>query len=511
MWDAIAEWHIEYGSTVRALIAATLVATVSSVVGCFIVLRRMSFLADAVAHAMLAGVVAGYLILKIVFRAEEAGAPALLLGATIAGLVTVALIGFVTRVSRIKKDTAIGIMYTGIFALGGFVASLKFVSEYIQIDLYHFVVGSVLAVSDADLWMLGIVSVLVVGAMTLFYRQLKITSFDPIMAASIGIPVVAVDYLLTVCTSLVVVSGVNVVGVVLVVALIITPAATAYLLFDRLKLMLFASATIAVVTSWLGYGLAFVSGTAPGPAIIVVGAAAFALTLFASPKYGLIANWIRRRQMISQPVVEDILGLLSRQADRKLSMGEIQTRLVESQGQLRKAIQHLLMRQLLSVQGDQVCLTEVGASEARRILRAHRLWETYLYKVGHPEAELHNVAHRLEHVHDEEAVDYLDDKLGHPLTDPHGAEIPEDLVHLEGAEPVKLSLLREGHVGIIVQLLPGNNLPGALLGDIVRVGKRSEDGEKWSVHLPTGGASFLNHNEADAVLVRLQNTEQVAS
>jgi len=286
---------VEWVLAIRTLIALTLVSTVCSVIGCFVILRRMSFLADALAHSMLAGVVAGYLLMKLMFGVE-ASAPGMLLGALLAGLLTVATIGFVTRVSRIKQDTAIGIMYTGIFAIGGFFASYKPLSQHIQVDLYHFVVGSVLSVTDSDMWMLVGVTVVVLSAVLLFYRQLKLTSFDPVMAAAIGIPVVALDYLLTACASLVVVSGVSIVGVVLVVALVITPAASAYLVQDRLHRMMVVAVIMGVISSWLGYGLATVAGVAPGPAIVVVNTAVFLLTLFVAPRYGLIADWWRRRQ-----------------------------------------------------------------------------------------------------------------------------------------------------------------------------------------------------------------------
>ena len=161
--------------------------------------------------------------MKILFD-EDAHVAAMLFGAMLAGIITVAAIGFVTRVSRIKEDTAIGIMYTGIFALGAFVVSLKAMGKFIQIDIYHFIVGNVVSAGGAELWLLAIVASIVLGVIILFYRPLQLTSFDPVMAASIGIPVVAVDYMLTACTSLVVVSGVRIAGVILVVALIITPA-----------------------------------------------------------------------------------------------------------------------------------------------------------------------------------------------------------------------------------------------------------------------------------------------
>ena len=252
MYEWIENLQLEYGYLIRPLLVGTLVSIVCSLVGCFIVLRRMAFLADAISHSMLAGVIGGYLIMKIAFN-QEAHVGAMLFGALLAGIITVAAIGFVTRVSRIKEDTAIGVMYTGIFALGAFVVSLQAMGKFIHIDIYHFIVGNVVAVTDEDLWLLGFVTTFVAGVVILFYRPLQLTSFDPIMAASIGIPVAAGDYLLTACTSLVVVSGVRIAGVILVVALIITPAASAYLLFDKLSRMLWGSAIIGVIGFWSGF------------------------------------------------------------------------------------------------------------------------------------------------------------------------------------------------------------------------------------------------------------------
>ena len=169
------EWHVANAGMIKALIAGSLISVSCSVIGCFIVLRRMAFLADAVAHAMLAGVVASYLVLRAVFG-FQANSIIILVGALFAGLLTVALIGFVTRVSRVKEDAAIGIMYTGIFALGGFFASIKTFSVYIDVDLVGFVAGSVVATSLADLWMLAIVCTIVFSVVILFYRQLLLTS-----------------------------------------------------------------------------------------------------------------------------------------------------------------------------------------------------------------------------------------------------------------------------------------------------------------------------------------------
>ncbi len=240
-----------------------MVAVVCGVMGCFVILRRMAFLGDALSHAMLAGVTAGYLFMQIFFGIE-AHAPAMLVGSILAGLVTVGLVGFVSKVSRIKDDTAIGIMYTGIFALGGILASVF--SHRIHLDLYHFVTGMVLGVEDGDLWMMAWIAAFVLTIVILFYRHLQITTFDPVMAASLGFPVMAINYLLTTCTSLVVVGAVNIVGVILVVGLLVTPAATAYLLSDRLSRMLPLAAGFGVIGVLGGLYLSmWIGNVATGP------------------------------------------------------------------------------------------------------------------------------------------------------------------------------------------------------------------------------------------------------
>jgi len=503
--DALDAWHAMNSHLVRALLAGSLVSIVCGVIGCFVILRRMAFLGDAIAHAMLAGVVAGYLFMKLVFGAE-AHAPAMLFGSLLAGLITVGMIGFVARMSRIKEDTAIGIMYTGIFAAGGLLASLF--SQYVHLDLLHFVTGSVLAVEMADLWMIGFVTVFVVAVVVLFFRALQLTSFDPVMAASIGIPVVAVDYLLTVCTSMVVVSAVNIVGVIQVVGMLVTPAATAYLLCDRLQRMLWASAGFAISSFLVGYWLSTAINVAPGSSIVVASSAQFLLVLAVAPRYGLISDWLRRRQMVPQQLVEDVLSCVLKALGSSVDMSVIYEHVAGQRDRIRDAVRALERKALLECRGEVVRLTEAGEREARRLLRAHRLWETYLQRLGTPTVELHAHAHRLEHLHDEDAVDYLDDQLGHPLLDPHGKEIPEDFVHLRLGATVKASLLRQGWRARVVRVVGSGGgdarIPATLQpGVVVSMGKRSAGGQLWELHLDSGSAVALDHQAADALLVEV--------
>lgn len=497
----LTEFHLAYGHLIKPLVVGTLVSLACSIVGCFIILRKLSFLSDAIAHAMLAGVVAGYLLMKLLFG-TEAHVGAMLLGALLAGVVTVGMVGFVTRVSRIKQDTAIGIMYTGIFALGAFAISMKSLGQYIHIDIYHFIVGSVISVGSSELWIAGLVTAFIVAVVMMFFRQLQITSFDPVMAASIGVPVVAVDYLLTACTSLVVVSGVRIAGVILVVALIITPAASAYLLFDRLSRMILAAIGIGVGSFWGGFFLAQAAGASPGPAIVITSTAVFLFTLVFAPKYGLLVDWNRRRRSVPQEIKEDVLGAVLRSDAEWVAIGDVLPR-VETQNQkIRRAILHLIRQDLLDQKESEIRLTQKGRREARRLLRAHRIWETYLDRLGTPSNELHPQAHKLEHLNDEKTIDYLDDKLGHPLKDPHGSAIPEDFVDFEELDEVRFSLLREGFRARVVRIETAVVQGKVAAGDTVQGGPRSEDGTRWSLVTQSGDLIELSHEQADSIFVQ---------
>lgn len=510
MFEWFVELHQSSPHLLKAMLAGILVSTVCGVIGCFIILRGTAFLADAVAHAMLAGVVCGYLFMKKMMGLDahlhsHFYSIALLVGSLIAGLVTVGLVGFVSHYSRIKESTIIGIMYTGVFAFGGILASLN--SADIHIDLAHFVTGSVLSVSDGDLWVMATVSGLVIAAVILFFRSLLLVTFDPVMAASIGVPVLAMEYLLTTCTSLVVISGVGVVGVILVVGLLITPAATAHLLCDRLWKMVVLSAFFGCSSFLAGYGFSEYQSVAPGSSIVVAATLQFMIVLLVAPRYGLLADWLRRRRTIPQQLVEDVLGAVLRD-ERDLVPVTTVLKYVEARDEtIKRAIRSLQRDDLLLAEGNAVQLTTAGRREARRLIRAHRLWETYLEHLGTPADELHGRAHRLEHVHDEQAVDYLDDKLGHPLTDPHGKEIPEDFVDLVAGRTVPLAILREGHKGEVVEVRDPQLASSLPVGTIIEVGPRLNQGKTWTIEYRTEGAGQLHsleldHDGVDAVIVK---------
>jgi ABC-type Mn2+/Zn2+ transport system permease subunit/Mn-dependent DtxR family transcriptional regulator len=484
----------------KALIGGSIAAIVCSVVGCLVILRRMAFLGDALSHAMIAGVAGGYLFMKLVFQ-TEAYAPAMLVGSLIAAVVTVGSIGFVSRVSRVKDDAAIGIMYTGVFAAG--VVMVSIFRNYIHIDLVHFIMGDVLGVADHDLWVAAIAASIVLTAVILFFRQFQLSSFDPVMAASIGMPVVLIDYALTTCVSLVVVSAVSMVGVILVVGLLITPAATAYLLCDRLDRMMMLSAVFGVTSVLGGLYLSIWLDSSGGGAIMIFCTLQFLVVLTVAPQYGLLARWTRLRRMVPEQLVEDVLVTLTRQGGTAATGSLLAGVIGADQERISRALKFMTREGLIVQTPEGLSLSPDGEREARRILRAHRLWETYLHRVGIPAGEVHQKAHVLEHVHDRDSVEYLDDLLGHPISDPHGARIPENHVSCEAGNICSLSILREGRTVSIESVGAAAQNSGLYPGQEVTIGPRLEDGVTWSVLLEDGRTITLSHSVADAIKAKV--------
>jgi manganese/iron transport system permease protein/iron/zinc/copper transport system permease protein len=482
----------------KALIGGSMVAIVSGVVGCLVILRRMSFLGDALSHAMIAGVAGGYLFMKIFFGIE-AYAPAMLIGSLIAAILTVFLIGFVSRMSRVKEDTAIGIMYTGVFAAG--VVLVSVFRNYIHIDLMHFIMGDVLGVADTDLWASAMTSAIVLTIIILFFRHFQLTSFDPVMAASVGMPVLLIDYLLTTCVSLVVVSAVSMVGVILVVGLLITPAATAYLLSDRLDRMMLLAALFGLTSVIGGLYLCVWADSSGGGAIMLFCTFQFLVVLFVAPRYGILARWMRQRSIVPQQLTEDILGFLIRRESASLS--DLQTALSQPFGKIRQAVKNLASQGLLKMD-DRIVLTDKGKADAVKILRAHRLWESYLAHVGTPQTEIHPKAHELEHSYDPSAIEYLDDLLGHPIKDPHGQEIPEEPSCKTPGCTVSLSLLRKGDKGVIESLSDIVAKTGLRIGDRILLDDRTQEDNVWVAFRADGIKFMLNHQFADHVIVKCE-------
>jgi manganese/iron transport system permease protein/iron/zinc/copper transport system permease protein len=294
------------------------------------------------------------------------------------------------------------------------------------------------------------------------------------------------------------------VGVILVVGLLITPAATAYLLTDRLNRMMVLAALFGVTSVIGGLYVSLWIDSAGGGAIMIVCTLQFLLVLAIAPRYGLLAGWFRRRRQVSQHLVEDILGSVLRSEGAPVTIGTIAGFVKSDRRRLEQAVRSMASQGLLNIGEKGFALTEKGDFEARRIRRAHRLWETYLAHVGTAPAELHSRADELEHLSAEETVDYLDERLEHPLVDPHGAEIPEDFIDTTPGNIVPISLLRKGRQAVIVRIGPKAADKGMKTPETITMGARRNDGKIWVAIRPDGGEVLLDHDQAEAVLVRVE-------
>ncbi len=265
-----------YGFMQRGLLAALLVGILCSVVGCYVVLRSMAFLGDALAHAILPGVAVAYL----------AGIN-LTVGALVAAVLVAAGIGYVSGKGTIREDTAIGILFAAALAMG--VALISSIRTY-AVDLSHILFGNVLGVSPSDLWLTGITGAVILVVVGLCYKQFLVISFDPVLAATLRLPGTMLRYLMLVLLGLAIVVSIQTVGVSLSVAMLVTPGATAYLLTRRLPAMMLLAAACGAFSSLAGLYLSYYANIASGAAIVLVATALFLLAFFLAPGRGLLSR-----------------------------------------------------------------------------------------------------------------------------------------------------------------------------------------------------------------------------
>jgi manganese/iron transport system permease protein len=262
---------LQYAFMLRGLAAAILVGVVCATLGTYVVLRGMAFAGDALAHAILPGVAVGYLV--------GGGARGPLFWWALATAVVASIgISAISHTTRIKEDTAIGIIFASMFALG--VALISTVRSY-SADLAHFLFGDVLGVRSSDLWLMGVFGGLILLTVVAFYKEFLVLSFDPLLAATLRLPARVLDFLLMILIAVAIVVSLQTVGVALMVAMLVTPAATAYLLTRNLPVMMILAALVAALSGVIGLYLSFYLNIASGAAIVLTCTAIFALVWIA--------------------------------------------------------------------------------------------------------------------------------------------------------------------------------------------------------------------------------------
>jgi manganese/iron transport system permease protein len=278
--DEMLEWlttPLTYTFIQRGLLASLIVGVVCAVIGCYVVLRGMAFLGDALAHAILPGIAIAYLLQGN-----------LTVGALVAAVAVALLIGLFSRQGTIREDTAIGILFAAALSLG--VALISSIRSY-AVDLSHILFGNVLGVSPSDLWAAGGLGVLVLAAVALLYKPFLVISFDPVLAATLRWPAELLRSTLLILLALTIVVSLQTVGVGLVAAMLVTPAATAYLLTRRLPMMMAISALVGAFSSLVGLYISYYASIASGSAVVLTATACFLLAFLFAPRRGMIWQW----------------------------------------------------------------------------------------------------------------------------------------------------------------------------------------------------------------------------
>ncbi|MCC9645296.1 metal ABC transporter permease [Rhodopirellula sp. JC740] len=456
------DWSVDWSWQLDGwiVVAGMLCAVSSSLLGCFLVLRRMSLLGDAISHAVLPGLAAAFLI------SGTRSSGWMFLGAVIVGVLTALLSDWIHVRGEVDEGASMGVVFTTLFAAG--LIMIVLAADRVDLDPGCVLYGAIES-TPLDRWtislpglasvrvprvvvVLSIVTLINAAFVLLFFKELKMATFDAELATSSGFSAKVIHYVLMTLVAVTAVACFESVGNILVVAMLVVPAATAYLLTDRLGMMIGLACVIGAVSAWAGHIAAvevptwfgFRSTTTAGMMAVATGAA-FTLAVLFSPKRGLVPQWIRKQWLRWTILTDDVLALLYRMEERSteerplaesMAMREnlnawMADILLTKRFAISLALKfHVWRRRVMDGRDNESAtlvptLTDLGRSEAESLVRSHRLWEQYLVtRVDLEGDRIHQQAHRLEHFTDRQLQDRLDVQTDSPDKDPHGSPIP---------------------------------------------------------------------------------------
>ncbi|WP_069789548.1 metal ABC transporter permease [Cyanobacterium sp. IPPAS B-1200] len=275
---------LQYGFMQRSLIVAIVIGIICAVVGTYLMVQRLAMLGDAISHSVLPGLAIAFIFDWNIFT-----------GAFIAGLLSTILINVIRNNSQIKEDAAMGIVFSAFFALG--ITLITIVQKDNKIDLNHFLFGNILSVSFVEVRDTIAIALFILFIVIMFYKELLFYTFDKLGAESVGLPVYWLDFSLMILIGLTIVASLKAVGVILVLSLLITPSATAYLLVKRLHEVMLVGVFFGVISSISGMYISFYYNLPSGPAIVLVATFFFFLSFLFSPSQGLLTNFIKLKMI----------------------------------------------------------------------------------------------------------------------------------------------------------------------------------------------------------------------
>jgi len=427
-------WLDEHHLAVWTIAIAAICNSSCAILGCYLVLRRMSLLGDAISHAILPGIVVAFLF------SGELGSWPVFVGALLVGVLTAFFTASLSGLGNVPEDASMGVVFTSLFALGVFL--LRNFANRVHLDADCALYGQIDLVAIDTMTLGGIevprqlfpMTAALVAAIVfvlLLWKELKIVSFDASLASAMGISAVLVHYLMMAMVATVTVASFEAVGSVLVIAMLIVPAATAHLLTDRLWLMIVLSVVVAVLSAVLGYMATVALNTTVAGMMSVVAGLLFTLAVIFAPRHGLLGQAYQRLLLSLRIVGEDMIAMLYRSeelahetAGKSLTTGDC----ISAVGGgivARLAVPRLRRRGDVTVNGSILTLTDQGRRLAQSLVRSHRLWEAYLVKHFQlPLDHVHAPAERIEHYIGPQLQERLAAELRDAQVDPHGREIP---------------------------------------------------------------------------------------
>lgn len=420
------------------ILVGSLCAVASAVLGNFLVLRKMSMLGDAVTHAVLPGIAAAFLI------SHSRSSLPMFIGAVIVGVLTALFTEWIRGIGKVDEGASMGVVFTSLFALG--LVMLVQAADKVHLDPDCVLYGAIeftpldtislfgRAIPRAAV-ILAVVAAINIAFVVLFFKELKISSFDPSLSTTMGFSAKAMHYALMVLVSVTAVASFESVGSILVVAMFVVPAAAAYMLTDRLGAMIVFSVLIAVAAAILGHIAALVvptwfgyrSTTTAGMMAVVAGLL-FTLAALFAPRHGVVVKFVRRQLLSLRILCDDVVALLYRQEERStdpVTRGQLAKQLYSNQSSLAFALAILRRWGEIDFVNEAYRLTGSGRDHARQLVRSHRLWEQYLVVEANAETDrIHDKAEKFEHFTGRHLRDELDRVTEAPGQDPHGKPIP---------------------------------------------------------------------------------------
>jgi manganese/zinc/iron transport system permease protein len=406
---------------------SVLLTASSAIVGSFTFLNKKSLIGDAIAHAVLPGICLGFIV------SQTKNPVILICGAFITGWLSLVAVEFITSRTRIKEDTAIGLILSVFFGVG--IVMLTVIQKSgnaAQSGLDHFLFGKAAALVGSDLMAFGTVAVILLVIVYLLFKEFALLAFDKDYARSIGLPVKRIELVLTSLIVLAVVIGIQAVGVVLMAAILITPAAAARFWTNRITVMIMLASVFGAISGLSGAYISYIQPAMPtGPWIVIVISTIAFISFFFAPSRGIISRLFRQATIRKTINDENILKALYQLGEedknffRMHKPEEILKRRKMPMEQLTKILKRLRNQGYIECEGNNWKMTEEGKTRAQRVVKIHRLWELYLTtELRIAPDHVHDDADTIEHLLTPELEAELEQLLRYPKVDPHKSEIP---------------------------------------------------------------------------------------